>query len=264
MTSLSRLRIAFVHPDLGIGKVSSNLQCSTIEHSFTDRWGRKAGGRCSSRSTITRTHRRYLHLAPRPEPLFRRNSRRYPPRTPHRLTLSARMARKIPHPVCARTPAPPHLDTVSLQFCRNPTRRLLCRPTLNMYTPPPDVQRKTRPLLLSFPRQVARTWSLGRRRVSEEKRWRTQSVLSLPHGLARGDHDTYVLSSYFKGPGLLTPVFSGQADTLVANSKFTARITMAHLSSITSTPKVVYPGINVTAYQAPVDWTAPDTVQITS
>jgi alpha-1,3/alpha-1,6-mannosyltransferase len=55
-----------------------------------------------------------------------------------------------------------------------------------------------------------------------------------------------------------------QADTLVANSKFTARITAAHLSSITSTPKVVYPGINIKAYQAPVDWTAPDIVQIIS
>ena len=56
----------------------------------------------------------------------------------------------------------------------------------------------------------------------------------------------------------------GQADTLVANSRFTARITMSHLSSIKSAPKVVYPGINVKAYQAPIDWTAPDIRQITS
>ncbi|KAF8121892.1 hypothetical protein EV363DRAFT_1362066, partial [Boletus edulis] len=35
-----------------------------------------------------------------------------------------------------------------------------------------------------------------------------------------------------------------------------------HLSSITSTPKVVYPGINIEAYQAPIDWAAPDIDQI--
>ncbi|KAF8119715.1 hypothetical protein EV363DRAFT_1380669, partial [Boletus edulis] len=38
----------------------------------------------------------------------------------------------------------------------------------------------------------------------------------------------------------------------------------AHLSSITSTPKVVYPGINIEAYQAPIDWAAPDVDQINS
>ncbi|KAF8550911.1 hypothetical protein OG21DRAFT_1544633, partial [Imleria badia] len=62
----------------------------------------------------------------------------------------------------------------------------------------------------------------------------------------------------------LEEVTTRQADTFVANSKLTARITKAHLSSITSTPKAVYPGINIRAYQAPVDWAAPDIVQITS
>ena len=61
-----------------------------------------------------------------------------------------------------------------------------------------------------------------------------------------------------------TRFFLGQADTLVANSQFTARITMAHLSSIASTPKVVYPGINIGAYQIPIDWTEPDIIRITS
>ncbi|KAG9318032.1 glycosyltransferase family 4 protein [Chiua virens] len=62
----------------------------------------------------------------------------------------------------------------------------------------------------------------------------------------------------------LEEVTTRQADTIVANSKFTARITMAHLTSIKLTPKVVYPGINIKVYQAPVDWTTPDVVQITS
>ncbi|KAN0088537.1 glycosyltransferase family 4 protein [Tylopilus felleus] len=74
-----------------------------------------------------------------------------------------------------------------------------------------------------------------------------------------------VLKALYRYPmDWLEEVTTRQADTLVANSKFTTRITKAHLSSITSTPKVVYPGINIDAYQAPVDWTAPDIVQITS
>ncbi|KAF9228981.1 glycosyltransferase family 4 protein [Gyrodon lividus] len=62
----------------------------------------------------------------------------------------------------------------------------------------------------------------------------------------------------------LEEVTTRQADLIVANSKFTARVTTAHLTSIKSTPKVVYPGINIKAYQAPVDWTEPDIVQVTS
>lgn len=42
----------------------------------------------------------------------------------------------------------------------------------------------------------------------------------------------------------------GQADVILANSKFTARVFKTHLPSIPSTPKVVYPGINLSAYEA--------------
>ncbi|KAF8126557.1 glycosyltransferase family 4 protein [Boletus edulis] len=74
-----------------------------------------------------------------------------------------------------------------------------------------------------------------------------------------------VLKALYRYPmDYLEEVTTRQADTLVANSKFTARITRAHLSSITSTPKVVYPGINIEAYQAPIDWEAPDVDQIDS
>ncbi|TFY64215.1 hypothetical protein EVJ58_g2770 [Rhodofomes roseus] len=40
-----------------------------------------------------------------------------------------------------------------------------------------------------------------------------------------------------------------QADVILANSKFTARVFKTHFASISSTPKVVYPGINLSAYE---------------
>ncbi|KAF8135584.1 hypothetical protein EV363DRAFT_1551037 [Boletus edulis] len=92
-----------------------------------------------------------------------------------------------------------------------------------------------------IPLLPTRTWRVRRRRIAKAK----QALYRYP-------------MEY------LEEVTTRQADTLVANSKFTARITTAHLSSITSTPKVVYPGINIEAYQAPIDWAAPDVDQINS
>ena len=40
---------------------------------------------------------------------------------------------------------------------------------------------------------------------------------------------------------------TGQADAIPANAEFTARVTMAHFSSLPTTLKVVYPGINIEA-----------------
>lgn len=57
---------------------------------------------------------------------------------------------------------------------------------------------------------------------------------------------------------------TGQADVILANSKFTARVTMAHFSSLKTSPEVVYPGVNIHAYQASVDMTDPNIVQVTS
>lgn len=42
----------------------------------------------------------------------------------------------------------------------------------------------------------------------------------------------------------------GQADVILANSQFTARVFKTHFPSIPSPPKVVYPGINLSAYEA--------------
>ncbi|KAI1791532.1 mannosyltransferase [Ganoderma leucocontextum] len=56
-----------------------------------------------------------------------------------------------------------------------------------------------------------------------------------------------------------------QADTILANSKFTVSVFKRHMSSIPITPRVVYPGINVDAYAAPdISQTDPDITQIWS
>ncbi|OBZ75549.1 Alpha-1,3/1,6-mannosyltransferase ALG2, partial [Grifola frondosa] len=56
-----------------------------------------------------------------------------------------------------------------------------------------------------------------------------------------------------------------QADVILANSKFTAGVFKRHFSSIHSTPKVVYPGINLLAYEpTSVDNADPDIIQVSS
>ena len=40
---------------------------------------------------------------------------------------------------------------------------------------------------------------------------------------------------------------------ILANSKFTARVFKAYFPSIPQTPSVIYPGINISAYEAGVD-----------
>ncbi|EMD34318.1 glycosyltransferase family 4 protein [Gelatoporia subvermispora B] len=63
----------------------------------------------------------------------------------------------------------------------------------------------------------------------------------------------------------LEEITTKQADTILANSKFTARIFKAHFSSITYEPEVVYPGINLAAYEVDgVDMQAPDVQEVSS
>jgi hypothetical protein len=42
---------------------------------------------------------------------------------------------------------------------------------------------------------------------------------------------------------------AGQADVILANSRFTSRVFKTHFSSIPVLPRVVYPGINIDAYR---------------
>ncbi|KAK0191542.1 glycosyltransferase family 4 protein [Armillaria mellea] len=55
-----------------------------------------------------------------------------------------------------------------------------------------------------------------------------------------------------------------QADIILANSSFTARVFKSYFPSISETPKVVFPGINIAAYEAEVDTSDPDVVAIAS
>lgn len=58
----------------------------------------------------------------------------------------------------------------------------------------------------------------------------------------------------------------GQADVILANSKFTARVFQAHLPSIRAIPRVVYPGINISAYEVAetLDTSDPDVLAVIS
>ncbi|KDR81960.1 hypothetical protein GALMADRAFT_90454 [Galerina marginata CBS 339.88] len=52
----------------------------------------------------------------------------------------------------------------------------------------------------------------------------------------------------------LEEVTTNQADVILANSSFTARIFKSYFPSITQKPRVVYPGINISAYEVPVKY----------
>ncbi|OCH88245.1 alpha-1,3-mannosyltransferase ALG2 [Obba rivulosa] len=63
----------------------------------------------------------------------------------------------------------------------------------------------------------------------------------------------------------LEEITTRQADIILANSAFTARVFKAHFSTIAYEPKVVHPGINLAAYEvATVDTQDPDVVQVAS
>ena len=44
-----------------------------------------------------------------------------------------------------------------------------------------------------------------------------------------------------------------QADVILANSKFTAHVFKSYFPSISQNPTVIYPGINISAYEAQID-----------
>lgn len=55
-----------------------------------------------------------------------------------------------------------------------------------------------------------------------------------------------------------------QADIILANSKFTARVFKAYFKSISRTPRVVYPGINISVYETEVDLSDEEILSVTS
>ncbi|KAI0933457.1 hypothetical protein AcV5_005596 [Taiwanofungus camphoratus] len=63
----------------------------------------------------------------------------------------------------------------------------------------------------------------------------------------------------------LEEVTTRQADIILANSKFTARVFKTYFTSIHYTPQVIYPGINLSAYETgAIDHEDPDVIQVTS
>jgi alpha-1,3/alpha-1,6-mannosyltransferase len=55
-----------------------------------------------------------------------------------------------------------------------------------------------------------------------------------------------------------------QADVILANSKFSARVTKSNFASLREIPKVVYPGVNIAAYELTTDFSDPDILQVSS
>ncbi|KAJ7756750.1 mannosyltransferase [Mycena maculata] len=62
----------------------------------------------------------------------------------------------------------------------------------------------------------------------------------------------------------LEEVTTRQADVILSNSNFTARVFRSYFPSIRQTPRTVYPGINISVYETPIGATDPDIVAVTS
>ncbi|EKM83159.1 hypothetical protein AGABI1DRAFT_125635 [Agaricus bisporus var. burnettii JB137-S8] len=62
----------------------------------------------------------------------------------------------------------------------------------------------------------------------------------------------------------LEEVTTRQADVILANSKFTARVFKSYFPSISQNPDIVYPGINIQAYTSNVDTSNTDVATILS
>ncbi|KAJ7070364.1 alpha-1,3-mannosyltransferase ALG2 [Mycena belliarum] len=62
----------------------------------------------------------------------------------------------------------------------------------------------------------------------------------------------------------LEEVTTRQADVILSNSNFTARVFRSYFPSIRKTPQTVYPGINISAYETAIDASDLDIIAITS
>ncbi|THH20044.1 hypothetical protein EW146_g1222 [Bondarzewia mesenterica] len=62
----------------------------------------------------------------------------------------------------------------------------------------------------------------------------------------------------------LEEVTTRQADIILANSRFTSRVFKSYFPSISQDPYVIYPGINLSAYEGKTDLQDPDIAQVTS
>lgn len=90
-----------------------------------------------------------------------------------------------------------------------------------------------------------------------------EEALPATYGLAGRDHYGSVFQCIGSHKSHLIRL-AGQADKILSNSNFTARITRKYFPSIGCRATTVYPGINIQAYESPIEETDADIVEVAS
>ncbi|KAG2126838.1 glycosyltransferase family 4 protein [Suillus clintonianus] len=224
MAKSSKLRIAFIHPDLGIGGaerlvVDAALGLQSLGHSVDIYTSHHDSNHCFDETRDGRL--RIHHVIP---PLPRSIQGKF-----HILFAHARQLHLTMH--LMRTSAQQYdvffVDQLSTCI---PFLRMFCRKRVVFYCHFPDK-------LLANGAYVE----------------------------GRQGKNVSLLKSIYRFPmDWLEEATTTQADLILANSKFTARVTKSHFSSLRHQLKVVYPGINIAAYISPIDPSDPDILQVAS
>ncbi|KAG1768997.1 glycosyltransferase family 4 protein [Suillus occidentalis] len=224
MAQSSKLRIAFIHPDLGIGGaerlvVDAALGLQSLGHSVDIYTSHHDRHHCFDE---TRDGRLCVHhvIPPLPRSLQGKF---------HIMFAHARQLHLTMHLICTSAHQYDVFFVDQLSTCI-PFLRMFCGKRVVFYCHFPDK-------LLANGAYV------------EDRREKNVSILK------------YI---YRFPMDWLEEVTMRQADLILANSKFTARVTKSHFASLEHQLKVVYPGINIKAYTSPIDLSDPDTIQTAS
>lgn len=224
MAQSSKLRIAFIHPDLGIGGaerlvVDAALGLQSLGHSVDIYTSHHDKHHCfdETRDGRLRVH----HVIP---PLPRSLQGKF-----HIMFAHARQLHLTMHLICTSA----HQYDVFFV-----DQLSTCIPFLRMFSGKRVV------FYCHFPDKL-----LANGAYVEDQRGKNVSILK------------YI---YRFPMDWLEEVTMRQADLILANSKFTARVTKSHFASLRHQLKVVYPGINIKAYRSPIDLSDPDTIQTAS
>jgi alpha-1,3/alpha-1,6-mannosyltransferase len=224
MTRSSKLRIAFIHPDLGIGGaerlvVDAALGLQSLGHSVDIYTSHHDQHHCFDETRDGRLS--VHHIIP---PLPRSIKGKF-----HIMFAHARQLHLTMHLMCTSAHQYDVFFIDQLSTCI-PFLRMFCGKRVVFYCHFPDK-------LLANGAYV------------EDQRGKNISILK------------YI---YRFPMDWLEEVTTTQADLILANSKFTARVTKLHFSSLRHQLKVVYPGINTAAYISSIDVSDPDIIQVAS
>ncbi|OJA19902.1 hypothetical protein AZE42_07028 [Rhizopogon vesiculosus] len=224
MSTSRNLRIAFIHPDLGIGGaerlvVDAALGLQSLGHSVDIYTSYHDRNHCFDE---TRDGRLCVHhVVP---PLPRSICGKF-----HIMFAHARQLHLTMHLMCTSARQYDVFFVDQLSTCI-PFLRMFCGKRVVFYCHFPDK-------LLASGAYV------------EGRRVRSISLLK----------------SIYRFPmDWLEEATTTQADIILANSKFTARVTKSHFSSLRHQLKVVYPGINIAAYISPINSSDPDILRVAS